>query len=155
MGLDGQFARARKAVLTRWKGVTEASLARPQPPGKPPTNNYFARRDLKLDPEVAIWLEQETGFRAAWLMFGELPERVQAGLGASLEASFVAGHRMALEGAIASLRHQLANPTPGVDTTAPLEGPSVPEAKVFRAELTGQGIVPPAAGKPPRRRKQG
>lgn len=65
-----QSDRVAQAIGTKWDTPADAAKAL----GK--SANYFARGDLSLGLEAAEWLESQTGFRAGWLLWGELPERI-------------------------------------------------------------------------------
>lgn len=119
MGLGGQFERVQKAARSRWGTVTRASEARPIKPGESPSNNYFSRRDVLLDPEMALWLEQETGFRAAWLMFGEEPEMAAAFQGGDLQGAYQSGRAQAILEVIVLLKGLGGATTPPVASTSP------------------------------------
>ncbi len=109
--------------------------------------NYFSRGDesFDLEPESALWLEQETGYRAAWLLFGELPTR-RGNIEAALGAAFQEGRRVAVEEGIVLLRGLVAPNTGDVETTPAAEA-SPQRAEEMLTQARDQNPTPAAAGR--------
>lgn len=142
--------RFRKAIETA--GLSAQKLA--DDFGK--AGNYFQRGDdtFPADADSAQYIAARTGFRAAWLLFGELPEKADADAQEALRSAYASGRASALkEVAFAALR--AADGRQGTIGEDPASPPVLPTPRATDAHDGVRSAVGEAEGPPPVERRTG
>lgn len=138
-----QLDRVQKAIASNkdWESAADAGKAYGM------ARNYFTRKSPPLSPKAAAWLEKMTGYRAAWLLYEELPDRLDASRAADLDAAELKGYQRAVHDVLGAVRGLLG----ATETVVITPGVELPESEVqkFREQLRGFGLilgvtVPPA-----------